>query len=62
VRLVGVDGLSLGAVTSPALTTLAILGTEFAEQVADVVERTLGGPGTTERRRVMPSILWREST
>lgn len=61
VRLVGVDGLSLGAVTSPALTTLAILGTEFAEQVADVVERALGGPGTTERRRMVPSILWRES-
>ncbi len=61
VRLVGVDGLSLGAVTSPALTTLAILGTEFAEQVAEVIEQALDGHDGMERRRVVPSILWRES-
>jgi LacI family transcriptional regulator len=61
VRLVGVDGLSLGAVTSPALTTLAILGAPFAEQVAKVVEQALGGQGGAERRRAVPSILWRES-
>ncbi len=61
VRLVGVDGLSLGAVTSPALTTLAILGTEFAEQVADVVAKALSGQGDAAARRIVPSILWRES-
>jgi LacI family transcriptional regulator len=62
VRLVGVDGLSLGAVTSPALTSLAILGTDFTGHIADVVARALAedqGPG--ERRRAVPTVLWRES-
>ncbi|MDA1358233.1 LacI family DNA-binding transcriptional regulator [Glycomyces luteolus] len=62
VRLVGVDGLSLGAVTSPALTTLAILGTAFAEQIADVIGEALDGAGdSAERRRTALPILWRES-
>jgi len=62
VRLVGVDGLSLGAVTSPALTSLAILGTEFTEQIADVTERALSGAEVPfEHRSVVPSVIWRES-
>jgi LacI family transcriptional regulator len=61
VRLVGVDGLSLGAVTSPALTSLAILGTGFAEQIADVIEQALDGGDGAERRRASLPILWRES-
>ncbi|NUQ90246.1 MAG: LacI family DNA-binding transcriptional regulator [Glycomyces artemisiae] len=62
VRLVGVDGLSLGAVTSPALTSLAILGPDFTREIADVVERALSGAaGPAERRRAVPTVLWRES-
>ncbi|MEU5870844.1 LacI family DNA-binding transcriptional regulator [Glycomyces sp. NPDC047369] len=62
VRLVGVDGLSLGAVTSPALTSLAILGPDLTREIADVVERALSGAaGPAERRRVVPAVLWRES-
>ncbi|WP_335988320.1 LacI family DNA-binding transcriptional regulator [Glycomyces sp. MUSA5-2] len=62
VRLVGVDGLSLGAVTSPALTSLAILGPDFTGEIADVVELALtGAAGPAQRRRAVPTVLWRES-
>lgn len=61
-RIVGIDGLSLGAVTSPALTSLAIVGEELTEQVAEAVEKALGDPnGTLERRFMVPTMLWRES-
>ncbi|MEU6247963.1 LacI family DNA-binding transcriptional regulator [Glycomyces sp. NPDC047010] len=62
VRLVGVDGLSLGAVTSPALTSLAILGTDFTGQIVAVIERALAeDQGPYEHRLAVPSVLWRES-
>ncbi|PUB27601.1 LacI family transcriptional regulator [Promicromonospora sp. AC04] len=62
VKIVGIDGLSLGAATVPALTSLAILGSELTGQVADVLEKALGGAdGGFERRRSVPSVIWRES-
>jgi len=61
-KIVGIDGLSLGAVTSPALTSLAISGVTFAERVAEVVDRALvNAPGSRDHIAVPPSVIWRES-
>ncbi|MCS5713167.1 LacI family transcriptional regulator [Herbiconiux sp. CPCC 205716] len=61
-KVVGIDGLSLGAVTSPALTSLAIVGSPIIEQVAEVVRAALQ-PGAVgeQHRRAIPAPLWRES-
>lgn len=61
-RVVGIDGLSLGAVTSPALTSLAIIGADFAENIAEVVDHALANhTSARDHVSVAPSILWRES-
>lgn len=61
IRLVGIDGLSLGAVTSPRLTSLAIVGSEFASEVATVIETVLAGNASPQHRKVVPHLLRRES-
>ncbi|UNX54028.1 LacI family transcriptional regulator [Georgenia sp. TF02-10] len=60
VRIVGIDGLSLGAVTYPALSTLAIPGDEIASNVADIIEAVLTGSAPNPPHRlVTPRPLWR---
>jgi LacI family transcriptional regulator len=62
VRIVGIDGLSLGAVTLPALSSLAIIGGDIVRHVAEVLEYALGrGGGPAEHRSAVPEPLWRES-
>lgn len=62
VRIIGIDGSVLGAVTSPALTSLAFIGEAFTEAIVEVLRVALGGAApTSEHRLVTPSILWRES-
>jgi LacI family transcriptional regulator len=62
VRIVGNDGLSLGAVTFPALSTLAILGSELATALTGLVERIFDGTaGPSEHLSVTPRPLWRAS-
>ncbi|HMR47633.1 MAG TPA: LacI family DNA-binding transcriptional regulator [Arachnia sp.] len=62
VRIVGVDGLSLGAVTFPALSTLAILGSELAEALIGLIDRIFDGTaGPSEHLSITPRPLWRGS-
>lgn len=65
VRIVGIDGLSLGSVTTPALSTLSIDRVAVAKTAADIVDALLEAPGAEPResivRTVTPQPLWRES-
>lgn len=61
VRIVGIDGLSLGAVTSPALTSLSIVRAEFATQITDIVAQALDVRPNPIHKSTVPTILWRES-
>lgn len=62
-RIVGIDGLSLGEAVSPLLSTLAIDRRAMAEAALAVVEDVLDGEHQVlSRRHVMvPRPLWRES-
>lgn len=60
VRIVGIDGLSLGEVTYPPLSSLAIPGADLARSATDIVAGIFDGSvsGVT-RRTVSPRPLWR---
>ncbi|TDD71047.1 LacI family transcriptional regulator [Jiangella aurantiaca] len=64
-RVVGVDGLSLGAVMSPPLSTLSIDRRALAAEAADIVSTLLDGaeppPQPSVVRTVLPRPLWRAS-
>lgn len=61
-RIVGIDGLSLGAALRPALTSLAIIGRDFTGHIAELVDGVLSGRAAPpERRRAAPHVVWRES-
>ncbi|PUB27594.1 LacI family transcriptional regulator [Promicromonospora sp. AC04] len=60
VRIVGIDGISLGAVTYPALSSLAIVDTELATVTAGLIDRILSGESRDgERLSITPRPLWR---
>ncbi|WP_328947457.1 LacI family transcriptional regulator [Streptomyces sp. NBC_00184] len=65
VRIVGIDGLSLGSVTTPSLSTLSIDRLAVAKAAADIVDTLLkahdAGPHESIVRTVTPRPLWRES-
>ncbi|MFJ8955113.1 LacI family DNA-binding transcriptional regulator [Streptomyces sp. NPDC102381] len=65
VRIVGIDGLSLGSVTTPSLSTLSIDRLALAKAAADIVDTLLEAPGSGPHesiiRTVTPQPLWRES-
>lgn len=64
-RVVGVDGLSLGAVMTPPLSTLSIdrraLATVAADIVGALLDRAEQPPHPSVVRTVTPRPLWRES-
>lgn len=62
-RIVGIDGLSLGDAVSPLLSTLAIDRRAMAEAALAIVEDALGSEHQVlSRRHVMvPRPLWKES-
>ncbi|WP_116949959.1 LacI family DNA-binding transcriptional regulator [Jiangella endophytica] len=64
-RVVGVDGLSLGAVMTPPLSTLSIdrraVATEAADIVGTLLDRAEPPPHPPVVRTVTPRPLWRES-
>lgn len=61
-RIVGVDGLSLGEVTVPPLTSLDVIGSGLAETLVDLIRRVLDGTcGPSEQISVVPHPLWRVS-
>ena len=65
VRIAGIDGLSLGSVTTPSLSTLSIDRLAVAKTAADIVDTLLkapeAGPHESIVRTVTPQPLWRES-
>lgn len=65
VRLAGVDGLSLGTVVTPALTTLAVDMTQVARDAVDLAVTMFDGDlpltGPQVRRRVEHRLVLRES-
>lgn len=62
VRIVGNDGLTLGGLTVPPLTTLNVIGSGLAEAITDLIEKILDGSAEpSERVTVTPRPLWRES-
>lgn len=60
VAVVGMDGLDLGALVTPELTTLSIDKAELAGVAVEVVAEMLAG-GEPPRRRVARTLLLRES-
>ena len=62
VRIVGTDGLSLGSLTVPPLSSLDVIHCGLAEAVTDLIERVLDGTAEpSEHVTVTPLPLWRES-
>ncbi|MEV7144768.1 LacI family DNA-binding transcriptional regulator [Streptomyces tauricus] len=65
VRVAGIDGLSLGSVMTPSLSTLSIDRLAVAKTAASIVDTLLEAPGTGPHesiiRTVTPHPLWRES-
>ncbi|HEU5223984.1 MAG TPA: LacI family DNA-binding transcriptional regulator [Candidatus Lumbricidophila sp.] len=61
IRIVGIDGLGLGTVTSPTLTSLALVGRELTDALVAVVEGALAQSATATHRLIVPDICWRES-
>ena len=62
VRIVGNDGLSLGALTVPPLTTIDVIGSGLPGAITDLIERILDGTAEpSEHVTVSPRPLWRES-
>lgn len=61
-RIVGADGLSLGEVTVPPLTSLDVIGSGLADALVDLIQRVLdGSAGASEHVTVVPHPLWRVS-
>lgn len=62
VRVVGNDGLSLGGLTLPPLSTLDVIGSGLAPTIVDLIERILDGTADdSEHLKVTPHPLWRVS-
>ncbi|MFE7077338.1 LacI family DNA-binding transcriptional regulator [Streptomyces sp. NPDC057620] len=65
VRIAGIDGLSLGSVMTPSLSTLSIDRLAVARTAANIVDSLLEAPDSGPResivRTVTPHPLWRES-
>jgi LacI family transcriptional regulator len=64
VRIVGIDGISLGEATSPTLTTLSLQSEVVAAEAAAILARIFSGEDRTTgsiTRTVSPVVLWRES-
>jgi len=62
-RIVGIDGLSLGLAVSPLLSTLAIDRRAMAEAALALIDDALGSERQVLSRRhiMVPRPLWRES-
>lgn len=61
-RIVGADGLSLGEVTVPPLSTIDVLGSGLAERLVEQIQRVLDGTAEpSEHSLVVPRPLWRVS-
>jgi LacI family transcriptional regulator len=64
VRVVGVDGISLGEATSPSLSTLSLETHTVAAEAASILAEIFAGasaPTASIIRSVTPRALWRES-
>jgi LacI family transcriptional regulator len=64
VRVVGVDGISLGEATSPSLSTLSLETHIVAAEAASILAEIFAGasgPTASIIRSVTPRALWRES-
>lgn len=64
VRILGVDGLSLGEAVSPTLSSLAVDRVAMAHEALDIVEQLAKGQFKelpSIHRKVSPKLLWRES-
>lgn len=62
VRVVGNDGLTLGALTVPPLSTLDVIGSGLAPTIIDLIGRILDGTADeSEHLKVTPHPLWRAS-
>ncbi|MGR0161137.1 LacI family DNA-binding transcriptional regulator [Paenarthrobacter nitroguajacolicus] len=64
VRIVGIDGISLGEAISPTLTTLSLETQTVAAQAASILAELFAGepmPSRSLTRTVTPVPLWRES-
>lgn len=64
--VVGIDGLDIGTLVTPELTTLAIDRTELARHAIELVAAALGSPGEPVagggRRVLVPTLVVRESS
>lgn len=64
VRIVGIDGISLGEATNPNLTTLSLESQVVAATAATILAEIFGGEraaATPSTEIVSPKVLWRES-
>ncbi|GLY06408.1 LacI family DNA-binding transcriptional regulator [Actinoplanes sp. NBRC 101535] len=64
IRIVGVDGLSLGEAVSPRLTSLSLESAAVAGEAAEILAQLFAGgpvPDGSLTRAVTPVVVWRES-
>ncbi|BEL04448.1 LacI family DNA-binding transcriptional regulator [Actinoplanes sichuanensis] len=64
IRIVGIDGLSLGEAVSPQLTSLSLDSAAVAREAADILAQLFAGHAGTSgsiARAVTPVVVWRES-
>lgn len=62
VRIVGIDGLSLGEITNPPMSSLGLVGPQTSERIAEIVELSLADSAASiERRTIVPVPVWRAS-
>jgi LacI family transcriptional regulator len=64
VRIVGIDGISLGEAISPTLTTLSVQSHAVAAEAASILAELFATepmPSGSLTHAVMPVVLWRES-
>ncbi|MFI6603429.1 LacI family DNA-binding transcriptional regulator [Nonomuraea sp. NPDC050536] len=62
IRIIGIDGLSLGEIMDPPLSTLAIDRPAIARAVAELIAADFGGTGGGVRRvSIVPRPVWRTS-
>ncbi|MET4590814.1 LacI family DNA-binding transcriptional regulator [Arthrobacter sp. 754] len=64
VRIVGIDGISLGEAISPTLTTLSLETHAVAAEAASILAELFASepmPSASITRAVTPVVLWRES-
>jgi LacI family transcriptional regulator len=64
VRIIGIDGISLGEATSPTLSTLSLETQVVAAEAAAILSQIFtraAAPSTSITKTVIPRVLWRES-